>query len=287
LTPREGRIVPFRATADDLEAISRLITAGVAESTSDCLRMGLRLALRELGSRGQASGKERDMAMLLVTPREAAVAVLESAFIRELGEIPLQRFGSDAIGHAGFSDGNAGAQWNAWVGRSSGEADETAYLGANIEGLKYAGWPIADIALQETRDPRVFSAIARVPRPESITAIWWMDAWQGRIRLRTFREQILLPETPLSELTSEAWTSAAQKALECLDEKRGYRGRGRQTITLKDGRREEYEVSPHFQFRKKLWEGAPPLPDEAYARVHEAREQMQPLYDFIRSSSNT
>jgi hypothetical protein len=178
-------------------------------------------------------------------------------------------------------------QWNAWVGPHPGLGDEdAAYLGVNLEGLKYEGYPVAKLLLQEHRQPRVFDAIARVVHPNQVRVIWWMDAWQGAGRLPNFPEHQITPEISLDVLKADQWTAAVKAALGCLDKSRDYAGRGRKVVTLRSGEKREYPVSPHFQFRTVAWRDLPSTDEAAIETLQAKMRLLQPLYEFVKNATS-
>ena len=175
----------------------------------------------------------------------------------DLFECDGQPFGSPSRGVLGISDGFKGVQWNAWYSLRG----ETAWLGVNLEGLKYDGWPIARLVKQEISHPLLLTEYrVRVARPEEVTVSWKRDAWPRGIRIMESE----IPPTPiaLDRLDCAGWTSALGCARECLDSnldsKRKYRGRRRTKVTLlPSGKTVELDVSPHLQFKTRLNESTP------------------------------
>ena len=56
-----------------------------------------------------------------------------------------------------------GVQWHAGY-------DEIAWIGVNLEGMLYDGWPIARLIKRELSNPLLLSEYRdRVPRPETVT----------------------------------------------------------------------------------------------------------------------
>ncbi len=262
-------VIAFRASDEDLRLIEAVRVGRGLTTSSETIRHCLRVAATQLES-GRQLGQTHTSA-LLQTTSEHSLERLTEAFDIVIKPVRRTPFGSEALGLRGFSDCNAGVQWNAWIGTHPGLGDENAaYLGVNLEGLKYGGYPIADLLLQETRSPRLFDAIAQLDHPGRVRVVWWIDAWQGGGRLPNFPEHQVTPEIPLDELTKTEWDHATRTALACLDESRDYRGRGRRVITLRSRERREYAVSPHVQFRTILWTSVPSL-DGAIAVMRDAQ----------------
>lgn len=169
---------------------------------------------------------------------------------RDLFGCDGRRFGSPALGLIGISDGLEGVQWNAAYFRS----EQTASLGVNLEGMKYDDWPVARLIERELSQPLLLTEYrASVARPERVRVSWWRDAWQAAIRVQ-IKEPGLSP-TPikLHRLDGDGWTCALRSARECLDPKRGYRGRRRAKVTLRrSGEVVERQVTPHLHFEMRL-----------------------------------
>ena len=281
---KNDRLIAFRANDEDLRLIDAVRRREGLANSSETIRYSLRLAASGRRS-GQQQGEEQ-VSAVLQSSNELSLARLTEAFERVIRPERTEPFGSEALGLRGFSDGNPGVQWNAWTGTHPGLGDEdAAYLGVNLEGLKYGNYPIADLLIQETQRPLVFKAIEDVKHPERIRVVWWIDAWQGGGRLPNFPEHQITDEVPLNELTKNEWARATRTALACLDADRVYRGRGRRVITLRSGEEREYAVSPHVQFRTIVWTTVPPL-DQAIEQLREAKVLLEPLYEFVAAATH-
>lgn len=190
---------------------------------------------------------------------------------RDLFACAGQRFGSRSLGVLGISDGCEGVQWNA----AYTERDGAAWLGVNLEGMLYDGWPVARLIEREISHPLLLTEYRdRVPRPEMVTVNWWRDAWQVSSRVR-IRESGLSP-TPiaLDRLDSDGWAHALRQARECLDPERGYRGRRRTKVTLlRSGRIVERWVSPHLQFKARFSE-------DSTRSLRRAKDDLEVLREF-------
>jgi hypothetical protein len=210
-----------------------------------------------------------------------SVEDLIAAFGAELGMAATNenRFGSPSLGWLGVCDGAAGVQWNAWVHRG----ENAAYVGVNLEGLTYDGWPIARFIEREFRHPRLFEVVKQLPVPEAIELIVHRDAWRFASRPAIEEKHVGLSGRVLTAIDSEGWKRTLQEAYECLDANRGHRGRGRQIVTTKSGK-VEMSVSPHLQFRQRISEAAEAHQDWT-SRVRRGREALQPLYTFVKEQS--
>lgn len=169
---------------------------------------------------------------------------------RKVFDCDGRRFGSLPLGLLGISDGREGVQWNAACFRS----EQTASLGVNLEGMKYDDWPVARLIERELSEPLLLTQYSPgVARPEMVTVHWQRDAWQAAIRVLI--EESSLSPTPieLHRLNSEGWKRALRSARECLDPKRGYRGRFRTKVTLRgSGQMVERQVTPHIHLGMSL-----------------------------------
>ena len=160
-------------------------------------------------------------------------------------------------GREGRHDGNEGVQWNAWVDQG-GDGLVSGHVGVNLEGMEYDGWPIARLIDRELGSFSLFKTIktiASVDKPEDITVRWTRDVWVGSKLPPNYPEHLILCESA-SELTEDRWRTNLFEAQRCLDPKRDFRGRARQSITLQGGTKDLY-VSPHLGFVLELWRGKP------------------------------
>lgn len=207
---------------------------------------------------------------------------LIAAFGAELGIAVTDdnRFGSVSLGWLGVCDGAEGVQWNTWLHRGQ----NAAYVGVNLEGMKYDGWPIARFIEREFRYPRLFEVVRQVTAPDSIQMIFHRDAWRFASRPAIEERHIGLSERALTEIDAEGWKRTLQEAYECLDPDRGHRHRGRQMVTTKSGR-VELSVSPHLQFRQQISDAAEGQ-REWVPRLRRAKEALQPLYDYVKEQSS-
>ena len=189
------------------------------------------------------------------------------------------RFGSVPLGWLGVCDGAEGVQWNTWLHRG----ENAAYVGVNLEGLKYDGWPIARFIEREFRRPRLFDVARQLAAPESIEMIFHRDAWRFASRPQIEERHIGLSGRVLTNVDANGWKRTLQEAYACLDAERGHRHRGRQMVTTKSGK-VELSVSPHLQFRQRISDAAEGQ-REWLPRLQRAREALQPLYNFVKEQS--
>ena len=105
---------------------------------------------------------------------------LKSIF-RDIFQCRGSDFGSLPRGVLGISDDNKGVQWN--TGYRPG--DGFAWLGVNLEGMKYDDWPVARLIEREISRPLLLTRYRRqVARPDRVTVLGARDAWQYRARPR-------------------------------------------------------------------------------------------------------
>jgi hypothetical protein len=295
----ESDVVSFRATQAAQHVIDRIVATGLASTRSDAINMALEAAPEGLASKlardaealktkaallfgtgdaALAGSFGRGPVALLATTvpsRKTAAEMLTETFIRIIKPSRTRPFGSLSLGLIGLSDDNQGVQWNGWVEFEG----MSALLSTNLEGLRYDDWPCADYILQELKEPQLFDVMAGISAPGDIEMLWWRDAWQSSGRIPRFAEQDIAA-VRLDSLTKTRYREILREALGCLDAAKRHRGRANQTITLKDGRQVERFVSPHFQFRVRLWSGSPSL-DERDALLTAGRDLLQPIYDFM------
>ena len=189
---------------------------------------------------------------------------------RDLFECEGRLFGNPV---AGISDGVEGVQWNA------NYAKGIAWLGINLEGMLYDGWPVARLIERELSDPLLLSEYRdrdRVPSPETVTVSWRRDAWQRRSRPPIREARIFPTPIKLDQLTDGGWEQALLGARECLDPERGYRGRRKVEVTLARSHHGKImDVSPH------LWFGTP-LERNDFHSMRQAKKKLEALHDFAR-----
>ena len=195
---------------------------------------------------------------------------------------PAMKAGEPEEYSEGFSDGNEGVQWNAGISSSA-----RTWLGVNLEGKKYNGWPVARLIERELDSPVLFSAIGQFSDPGLVEVYWYRDSWGPKWKQPIREMHIGCTPISLGELRPDEWRRILVEAQECLDGKRDYRGRGTQTVTFaKSGKKETGQVSPHLAFHRILWSR---LPEELSARVatmRRVRTELNPLYDFVTRRSS-
>ncbi len=211
------------------------------------------------------------------------LTILSQAFEAVFHPKMVQVFGSESLRVTGFCDGNRGVQWNIWVEIPS----RTVYVGVNLEGMKYDGWPIGRLIEREVSEPCLTKLVAKTERPNEITVWWRKDVWRAGVRLPNFAEHEIL-RCRLSEVTEGIWTRAVEKARDCLNG--DLAGRGKVKVTLMDGTEKPLEVSPHLQFYRSVGTlqqgGGSGREDGSWsAALRAARDQLSPLYEFVRERS--
>jgi hypothetical protein len=189
-------------------------------------------------------------------------------------------FGTPHARYEGVSDDAHGVQWNAGLDRERG----TAWLGVNLEGMAYDGWPIARLIERELDHPTLPDLCSKLPDAAMIMTSWNRDAWQAAARLPIAEIQLGDTPTTLDRLDPEKWRAILLDAYGCLDRERNHRGRAKQTVTLKSGKVEKW-VSPRLHFSWVLWRSVPRSQDEAEALVRRGREVLLPIYSLVSERS--
>lgn len=202
-------------------------------------------------------------------------AQLVADLFEDLFQRSAESFGSGSIGWMGVHDGVQGVQWNAWYS----QPEQTAWMGVNLEGMLYDGWPVARLIERELSRPLLLTQQygSKVTRPWEVRVSWRRDAWQGSVRVKIQEAEI--PPTPiqLDELRSESWARALNEAKQCLDPRRNHRGRRRTQVTLiPSGEPAMKYVTPHLQFMTPF-DCLAPKADQAMRRV---KANLDPLHDF-------
>lgn len=177
----------------------------------------------------------------------------------------------------GISDGNEGVQWNLRISR---ETDEIL-LGVNLEGMEYAGWPIATFISSELYSSELLEVQNRLKKPEAVYIHFTRDAWwpQGRA---TIAEQNL-GSSPFSffDATLELWTEILKDAQACLNVKSNFRGRTKQQVTLKsktknNGQVRSMWVTPHLTVRTPVQVG-----DNIRESIEQSIKELTPVYYWV------
>ena len=191
---------------------------------------------------------------------------------RDVFGCPGRDFGSPSRGVEGISDDNQGVQWNAGYHLRDG----AAWLGVNLEGMKYDDWPVARLIERELSRPLLLDRYrGKVARPDEVTVRWTRDAWQVQARPR-IRERYLGP-TPLAldRLDGQGWAEALREAQDCLNPERHHRGRWMVPVTLlASGRRVVMPVTPHLAFETRL-------ATISLYEMRRARDNLEALHEFV------
>lgn len=210
---------------------------------------------------------------------DATLRVLVGAFNAEFG-VNGRPFGSVHSRFEGVSDDAKGVQWNVGIDRELG----TFWLGVNLEGMEYNGWPVARFIERELDRPTLLDVCRSLPEPSTITLNWVRDAWQAAARLPISEKQIGQTPVTLDRLTPDVWRTILLAAYGCLDPDKNHRGRVRQVVTLRSGKVEKW-VSPHLHFGLVLWRTQPRSHEDAEALVRRGREALEPIHEFVRKQS--
>jgi hypothetical protein len=175
-------------------------------------------------------------------------------------------FGSPALHWGGLHDGNEGVQWNMGFDPDIPER----WIGVNLEGLKYDGWPIARLVRKEQQRATLPSLVASHPELAGIRLILERDYWTGRNRGHVERIADLL----LRDLTEAAWRRVLADARNSLAAPTG--GRGIRMFTPKSGGPpRESEVTPHLTFRLSV-----PAVESWEQFIRAGIDLLDPLYEW-------
>ena len=169
------------------------------------------------------------------------------ALFAELIDCKGRPFGQLNKPYFGMSDGNEGVQWNIAIYTEP----EDIRLGVNLEGLKYANWPITTLLLSESANPRIFAVRDQLTDSDQIFLRFTRDAWQAASRPSIVEKFIGPGDISIKNIDSELWQSMLAEAIECLSEEKGYRGRASQLVTLANqssqhDKTRRMGVSPHL-----------------------------------------
>jgi hypothetical protein len=153
-------------------------------------------------------------------------------------------------------------------------------LGVNLEGMKYKDWPIANLLLNESRQAKLLN-LRNIEKAGQILVEMSRDAWQAAARPLIKERHIAPSNLFLSELTDKQWHDIIKEALDCLDKKAGYKGRGHQVVSrIKSNDTKKMDVSPHLTFRIVITDKEPQSIDSFLDDLKEAQNTLAPLYRF-------
>ena len=178
----------------------------------------------------------------------------------------------------GISDDARGTQWNLALS----EGDVKAYLGVNLEGLVYDGWPIATLLLSELKNPSLEKLKLRIEDPESVDIQFTRDAWQITRRPIIRERYIGGSIINLYDTGHGKWLQMVEEGLDCLNSAKSYRGRAQQWITLVKQNNEHQKrlmyVSPHLTFRCSIC-----LDADFEEKFRRKLKKMAAVYDWVKS----
>ncbi|MBT4638312.1 MAG: GIY-YIG nuclease family protein [Deltaproteobacteria bacterium] len=177
----------------------------------------------------------------------------------------------------GVSDGNEGIQWNLAIYRDTGEIR----LGVNLEGKVYSNWPIADFILSELKSSSLMGLTTLLSRPENIYLQFMRDAWQVASRPEIEEKYFGGNKFPFSKLDDDLWMAILKEALDCLDEKQGYRARNKQKVTYKKPPKKGDQirlmpVSPHLSIYTPV-----SMEGDIEVNLRNGFKQLEPVYDWV------
>ncbi|MFL5386349.1 MAG: hypothetical protein ACJ8GN_27845 [Longimicrobiaceae bacterium] len=180
---------------------------------------------------------------------------------------PGTPFGSAALHWGGLHDGNEGVQWNVGLDPRGPER----WIGVNLEGMKYNGWPIARLIAKELKRATLPDFVASRRELETVHLVMERDFWGGRFRVHFEK----IADAPLRDVTEAEWRRVLTEARSCLGSPSG--GRGRRTFTPKTGRglAQDTEVTPHLTFRLSV-----PVVDSWERFIREGIGRLDPLYEW-------
>jgi hypothetical protein len=150
-------------------------------------------------------------------------------------------FGSPTDKYQGLSDGNNGVQWNVGIEKTTC----TIRFGINLEGKKYLDWPILRFIERELMNNDILKLLKSLNNDRIMIGLY-RDAWQVRTRLDIEEKIISGNEIKAIEIDLFQWEKMLKESLECLDNRKKYRGRASQIVTLKSGEKRMMQVSPHL-----------------------------------------
>ena len=267
----------FNITAEvAFKAVTSILDAQTEIETVDPNDIGERPA------RNPATQKKKKSKSIQFGQKHSEYANILALFA-EMTECKGRSFGQTNRPYFGMSDDNKGVQWNITIFPETGETR----LGVNLEGMKYTDWPITTFLLAEFENPQIYDVLERLPDADQVFLRLVRDAWQAGIRLSILEEFIGFGDVPIRDIDSDLWKSMLGEALACLSEKRAYRGRTEQLVTLrKQSNRGELsrtmQVSPHLT----IWTPVESSGDTE-AQLGMGIDRLTPIYDWVSSVSQS
>jgi hypothetical protein len=194
-------------------------------------------------------------------------------------------FGQSGSGVAGISDDNKGVQWNLAVYENTGDIK----LGVNLEGVKYANFPIANFINKELKNPSIETLKALDFDSALVTIGFHRDAWQMASRPKILENHLKNSGCKLSELNNNLWIDTLQDAKNCLSESKNNYKRGRQLVTTikKDDsqNKKQMEVSPHLTIQTYVGN----INDPVFSIENELKKafvRLSDIYAWVASRAN-
>src|SRR5207248_4857733 len=114
-----------------------------------------------------------------MTELQKRVELIRGVFPEVFG-YSWENFTSNPLGVSGLSDGAQGVQWNAWIEHKTLDA----FVGVNLEGKEYDGWPVARVITRELIEPRIFAARDAMSSTENTQVYVGREVWQAGNRIR-------------------------------------------------------------------------------------------------------
>lgn len=176
-------------------------------------------------------------------------------------------------------DESEGVQWNMWVDYETC----TIHFGVNLEGLKYDCWPIAVFIEKELKNHKLLEFAANSPDSSRMLINFYRDAWKVRARPEISEKYIGGKGVNLGLLTEQKWREMLLEAYDCLDAKKGHRGRARQLVTMQNGEKRTMEVSPHIAIYLEINTETKIIDLETAMR--ESMEMLRPVYRILYEQS--
>ena len=208
---------------------------------------------------------------------DKSLNLLTDVFTTILG-ISGRPFGGTSKPYDGMSDDADGVQWNVGVVK---DKPERARLGVNLEGMKYADWPVAKFIECELKSRALLSLPVE---KDKIHVGFFRDAWQVTNRPPIEERSLGCSGISLEEMTDFQWKKTLDEAYACLDPQNNHRGRAKQKVTLsKSGILKTIEVSPHLQISTTIWSIFPTDFKEAKTLMQKGFDRLMPVYEYVRT----
>ncbi len=200
---------------------------------------------------------------------------IRKSFKSILGIIEDKRFGQpNQPNYFGWHEVKKGVQWNVLIIKNKPEIR----IGVNLEGMKFPplNWPITDFITRELEKPTINELKSKLQEQDKILIRFTRDAWQCSSR-PSIIEQYINKDTSMTDMEAERWATVLIDALDCLNNKNHYRGRGAQEVTFTNsGIKQTMEVTPHLYISTRIETNG-----DIDSRLKKGITRLKPVHEWV------